>query len=397
MRHLYALGTHARAAGAEDMRGVDTSGLGLVEPAHAQALVSDMLQWSATCPPARLACIDLHGIAFLGLLAAQIIDPQFLRQLTGPHALNGGALAYRMAPRLLAQMAAACDSLDTRPLAIVDPRPTPPQRHVTPLGQLDAGREVVLLGRCTSATAAILRLADERHAAGTPLTSADLETLPGIGERTPAARSKRLTDLAAARLLGEGPSAPSRYRTFIPAWRLPIAGGIDQRRSAAVAAELHIGQRSGCWYNASAALLSLDDLDELAGCVYVEGLAFGPNDAPFEHGWLEDTTGGDVIDPTWAMHYAEYGDIITPYTYVPAIRYDAGALAAGLDRTEGQLPLVDRPRMGSAWRNPMFVAAYEQAWDCSARRLDADSRARIHRVIQEGRAAPPAALAAVPA
>jgi len=36
--------------------------------------------------------------------------------------------------------------------------------------------------------------------------------------------------------------------------------------------------------------------------------------APFEHGWLEDTASGDVIDPTWAMHYAEYGDIITPYS-----------------------------------------------------------------------------------
>jgi len=36
--------------------------------------------------------------------------------------------------------------------------------------------------------------------------------------------------------------------------------------------------------------------------------------APLEHGWLEDTASGNVIDPTWAMHYAEYGDIITPYS-----------------------------------------------------------------------------------
>jgi len=314
MRHLYALATHARAAGAEDMRGVDSIGLGLVDPAHAQALATDMLRWRPDSPPARLACIDLHGLTFLGLLAAQIIGPQFLNQLTGPHAPGGRGIAYRMAPRLLAQMAAVCDSLDTPLLAIVNPRPSEPQRHVTPLGQLDADREVVLLGRCTSATAALLRLADERHAALLPLTSADLETLPGMGERTPAARAKRLSDLAAARLLVEGPMAPSRQRTFIPAWRLPVAGGLDRQRSIALAAELHIAERSGCWYNASAALLSLDDLDELAGCVYVEGLAFGPNDAPFEHGWLEDTTGGDVIDPTWAMHYAEYGDIITPYS-----------------------------------------------------------------------------------
>jgi hypothetical protein len=68
---------------------------------------------------------------------------------------------------------------------------------------------------------AILDLAERRFQAGGALTSEDLQELDFMAAVRPAARSKRLTELCARRLLAfrENLQKP-RERLFVPAWRL---------------------------------------------------------------------------------------------------------------------------------------------------------------------------------
>src|SRR5205823_7919426 len=83
------------------------------------------------------------------------------------------------------------------------------------------GRTYAILGDLTPTTAQILTLADSLAHQGKPLTSEHLNELEFLSIRGAPARSKRLTDLYARRLLAYRRNPREmKERLFTPVWRL---------------------------------------------------------------------------------------------------------------------------------------------------------------------------------
>jgi hypothetical protein len=83
------------------------------------------------------------------------------------------------------------------------------------------GHVVAVLGQLSNQMGQILQLAEHRSRQGRPLTSEQLVELDFLRNVSPPARSKRLSELHARRLLAfeENPEN-HRERLFMPAWRL---------------------------------------------------------------------------------------------------------------------------------------------------------------------------------
>lgn len=183
-------------------------------------LADDIRRWMAEQPPLHLLHIDYAGIHAVTTSVAEELGPLLMQAVqqnpTLEHrypifSLNSPEPAYTFA-RAFADFNITC------PAFVEDPAEL--DSSVSVIAAVD-GHTVVTLGQLSTQMTQILTLADQRAQDGQELTSDDLAQLDFLATVGPAARSKRLTELYARRLLAfrENPRNP-KERLFTPPWRL---------------------------------------------------------------------------------------------------------------------------------------------------------------------------------
>jgi hypothetical protein len=188
-------------------------------------LGSDIQRWLAEQPPRSALFIDFGGVRAITMSVAEEVGPLLMQSVHQNSILDQRYPVYIVGgPEPAYTLHRAFESDSWAALGIVLPSPESFPSLVT-LERSDS-KATVVLGQLSKQMEEILRFADERWRAGEPLTSENLSSLEFLGDVSAAARSKRLTELYARRLVAyrENPRNP-RERLFTPAWRL----GADER------------------------------------------------------------------------------------------------------------------------------------------------------------------------
>jgi len=183
-------------------------------------LANEIRHWLSEQPAWRKLVISFAGVRAVTLSVAEELGPMLMQSVNQTRALDhrypildldGPEPSYTFA-RAFSAASWAC-------LAVV--RGTGELHQAAfKLHDIDGG-SIVVLGQLSNQMEQILELANQRADVGEPLTSDDLTRLDFLATVSPAARSKRLTELHARRLLAfrENPRNP-KERLFTAAWRL---------------------------------------------------------------------------------------------------------------------------------------------------------------------------------
>ena len=185
-------------------------------------LANDMRRWLGEQPPQQPLHLDFTGIRAVTLSVAEEVGPLLMQTVGQNPALEQRYPVYHLrSPEPTYTFARAFANLSGAAVAIVE-GPPEPAASITTMEELDNDCTIVVLGQISAQMEQILRLADKRSLASERLTSENLTELDFLTNVSAAARSKRLTELYARRLLAfeENPRNP-RERLFIPVWRLP--------------------------------------------------------------------------------------------------------------------------------------------------------------------------------
>lgn len=184
-------------------------------------LAADMRLWLSEQRPAQLLAFDFTGVRAVTLSVAEELGPLLAQAIAQDPVLEHRYMAYRFdSAETLYTFAQAFSSFSWASLCI-EPRAAVDPVHSAQV-IAEAGDDVVaVLGQISEQMKRILAFAEETWAAGKPLTSETVTELDFLKEAKAAARSKRLTELHARRLLAfrENPNNP-RERLFTPPWRL---------------------------------------------------------------------------------------------------------------------------------------------------------------------------------
>jgi hypothetical protein len=184
-------------------------------------LASDIINWLGAQAPHHQLCLDFAGVRAITASVAEELGPLLLQTVQQSNRLEHRYPVYGLYNQEHAYtFATALADSSLAAIAIVDPPVEPSTRLLKVLEQGE--HAVVVLGHLSKQMEQILLLADRRALLNQPLTSEHLTELDFMAEVSPAARSKRLTELYARRLLAfeENPRNP-KERLFTPVWRLP--------------------------------------------------------------------------------------------------------------------------------------------------------------------------------
>lgn len=186
-------------------------------------LANDMRQWLSEQPPQKLLLLDFSGIRAITLSVAEEIGPLLMQDVAQRNSLEQRYPAFRVkSPEPAYTLARAFANLGLTAVGIVDGAVEPTNSMTTIIEDGNECASIVILGQISKQMEQIVRFADAREQMDAQLTSDDLVDLDFLEGVSPAARSKRLTELYSRRLLAfvENPRNP-RERLFTPAWRLP--------------------------------------------------------------------------------------------------------------------------------------------------------------------------------
>jgi hypothetical protein len=183
-------------------------------------LANDIRHWLGEQPAMQPLRLDFLSVRAVTLSVAEELGPVLMQIVQQSDALEHRYPVYALnTPEPAYTFARAFANANWTGLAAL-PKETRLADSVLTVAE---DKEVVwaVIGDISRQMAAILALAERRHQAGQSLTSEDLQELDFMAAVRPAARSKRLTELYARRLLAfrENPQKP-RERLFTPAWRL---------------------------------------------------------------------------------------------------------------------------------------------------------------------------------
>jgi hypothetical protein len=186
-------------------------------------LAADMKQWLGDQPPRKLVSFDFAGIRAVTLSVAEEIGPLLMQEIAQRNALDQRYPAFQLkSPEPAYTFARAFSNIGTSAIGIVDGTDEPTTAMTAVAVKDSKCGTVVVLGQLTKQMEQILRFADLRAQASEPLTSEDLINLDFLANVSPAARSKRLTELYSRRLLAfEENPRNAKERLFTPVWRLP--------------------------------------------------------------------------------------------------------------------------------------------------------------------------------
>jgi hypothetical protein len=185
-------------------------------------LANDIRRWLADQPPLRQLCLDFSGIRAVTLSVAEEVGPLLMQTVAQNPAMEQRYPTFRLkSPEPAYTFARSFTNLSWAAVGIVEGAVESTTSITTVFG-LNANLALVILGQLSKQMEQILLLADKLALDGVPLTSDGLAELDFLTNVSPAARSKRLTELYSRRLLAfeENPLNP-RERLFIPPWRLP--------------------------------------------------------------------------------------------------------------------------------------------------------------------------------
>jgi hypothetical protein len=191
-------------------------------------LVNDIRHWLAEQPSHQLLGIDFTGITAITMSVAEELGPLLLQSVQQHPALEHHYLIYQLGvPEPAYTIAGVCTSLGQSCLALL---PASAELFSSAVVVAEEGDHIVaVLGQLTAQMGQILRYAEQRALEGQSLTSEQLTELDFMRNVSAAARSKRLSELYARRLLAFREN-PENYkeRLFIPAWRLYEQRSITQ-------------------------------------------------------------------------------------------------------------------------------------------------------------------------
>ncbi|HSH81900.1 MAG TPA: hypothetical protein VLA19_25520 [Herpetosiphonaceae bacterium] len=183
-------------------------------------LANEIRHWLVEQPANCLFCIDFLGITAITLSVAEELGPLLLQTIQQTPSLEHHYPIYRLnAPEPAYTIAGVCANFGQSCLAWL---PKAAELFPSAFVVADEGDQVVaVLGQLTAQMGQILRYAERQAQQRLPLTSEQLTALDFLRSVSPAARSKRLSELHTRRLLAfrENP-ANYKERLFIPAWRL---------------------------------------------------------------------------------------------------------------------------------------------------------------------------------
>ncbi|MBA2277304.1 MAG: hypothetical protein H0W06_06030 [Chloroflexia bacterium] len=185
-------------------------------------LANDMRQWLADQPPLRGLCLDFSGVRAVTLSVAEEVGPLLMQTVAQDPALEQRYPTFHLrSPEPAYTFARAFANHSWAAVGTIEGS-VDSMAATTPMATLDDCGAVVILGQLTKQMEQILRFAELRAHSNAALTSEDLIELDFLAEVSPAARSKRLTELYVRRLLGfeENPRNP-KERLFTATWRLP--------------------------------------------------------------------------------------------------------------------------------------------------------------------------------
>lgn len=183
-------------------------------------LAHDIRRWLSEQPASKPLIISLAGIRAVTLSVAEEIGPMLMQSVSQDSSLDHRYPMLEIgSPEPAYTFGRAFSNAYWTCLAIIEGNVEPEQTALR-LRQSD-GRAISVLGQLSNQMEQILTFADQRAEVGESLTSDDLAGLDFLSDVSPAARSKRLTELHARRLLAfrENPRNP-KERLFTPAWRL---------------------------------------------------------------------------------------------------------------------------------------------------------------------------------
>lgn len=183
-------------------------------------LAADIRRWLGDQPPLRALFIDFREVRAVTASVAEELGPLLMQAVQQSPALEHRYPILGLDnPEHAYTFALAFASANWTGLATVA-APVEPAAAITVVAERD-GTAIVVLGQLSRQMEQILRLADRHAQADQSLTSETLADLDFLADVSPAARSKRLTELYARRLLAfrENPRNP-KERLFTPAWRL---------------------------------------------------------------------------------------------------------------------------------------------------------------------------------
>lgn len=184
-------------------------------------LANDILQqWLPTQPPLRPLYIDFTGVRAVTMSVAEELGPLLMQAVQQLPMLDQRYPVLGLYnPEHAYTFALAFANFNWTGLGVVQ-APIERAPSIFTVAEQDS-QVVVILGQLTRQMEEILVYADRQAQAGQPVTSDDLAQLDFLAHVSPGARSKRLTELYARRLLGfrENPRNP-KERLFTPTWRL---------------------------------------------------------------------------------------------------------------------------------------------------------------------------------
>jgi hypothetical protein len=183
-------------------------------------LAHDIRRWLSEQPSSKTLIVSFAGIRAVTLSVAEEVGPMLMQSVNQDPSLEHRYPILEIgSPEPAYTFGRAFSNANWSCLAMIDGN-VEPQQSALRLKQFD-GKTIIVLGQLSNQMERILTFADQRAEAGEPLTSDDLARLDFLSDVSPAARSKRLTELHARRLLAfrENPRNP-KERLFTPAWRL---------------------------------------------------------------------------------------------------------------------------------------------------------------------------------
>jgi hypothetical protein len=183
-------------------------------------VADEIRKWIREQPERQPLLLDLSGVQTMNGSVALEIGPLTMEVITNSTPYEQHYPIFGLADADLADsLALIFEGRGMQALGVVRGAITA-TRVVTPIAQ-EGEDTMVVLGALTTQNEQILKLAREKADLGSALTSDQLESLDFLAHVSAAARSKRLTELYARRLLAfrENPSNP-KERLFYPPWKL---------------------------------------------------------------------------------------------------------------------------------------------------------------------------------
>jgi len=181
-------------------------------------LVNDIGRWLHQQPTHEILVLDFLGVRAVTASFAMEAGPVLMQILARIPALDQRYPFYKLDnPEHIYTFALVFSTMQWAGLAMLGPQ-IEHSPMITPLIE-DKVSTIAVLGTLTAQRERILLFADQLAMKRKYLTSEQLTALDFQITVTPAARSKRLTELYERRLLGFL-GKQGRERLFMPAWRL---------------------------------------------------------------------------------------------------------------------------------------------------------------------------------